>query len=209
MNNGIAKRLVQPLLSVSILALVLAGPAQAASGPDYARPGPYVGIGLGLGYENYHTDAPITDPSAGYGFDAWGGYRWFSWLATELQLEYLNGFNFRFNAPPEPGIGFEGEQVTFTGNVKVYPPMNWRIQPFALAGVGLGYTKFERTVADWKESDTGLAARFGGGVDFWVTENVALNANASYILQREQDDLLSSDNNLDYISVVIGAQMRF
>ena len=39
-----------------------------------------------------------------WGFDAWGGYRFLSFLAAELQLEYLNGFDI------EPAPGFELEE---------------------------------------------------------------------------------------------------
>lgn len=172
-----------------MLALAFAIPAQAEQGPDYAATGPYAGLGVAFAWDNFNT--PIDfDPA--YGFDAWGGYRFLPFMAAELQIEYLNGFDF---------IVTDAEAVTFTGNLKAYLPLG-RVQPFVLAGIGLGYVK--NSVAGIKiASDTAFAARFGGGIDFWLTESWALQASTSYVLQTGDLD------GLDYVSLLLGAQFRF
>ena len=99
-----------------------------------------------------------------------------AFLAAELQIEYLNGFDTEHS----PGNELEFQAVTFTGNLKAYLPLG-RFQPFFLAGVGLGYFEFDTV---WVEiSDTAFAARFGGGFDFYLTDALALQLSSSYVLQ--------------------------
>ncbi len=156
-----------------MLILVLAGPVKATE-PDYAETGPYLGVGAAYAWDNF-DDFSSIDLDMAYGFNAWGGYRFLSFLAAELQIEYLNGFDIEF-------IDLEGEAVTFTGNLKAYLPLG-RFQPFVLAGVGLGYVEFEFAGPFGSGavlfSETDLAARFGGGFDFYLTEAVALQLSSS------------------------------
>jgi len=189
---------VKVILCSTVMVFAVGGTALAESGPDYGAPGGYLGLGAGFGFENFDM-VGITKPSAGYGVDAWGGYKFNRWVATELQIEYLNGFNFRDSTT---GIGESGEAVTLTGNVKVYL-MDCRIQPFLLAGVGMGYMRHENSVTGSVDDPIGLATRFGGGFDFYTSEHFALQVNASYVLQ-----FLDVDD-YDYISLVVGGQYRF
>jgi opacity protein-like surface antigen len=181
------------------LLIALAGSAEETE-PDYGATGPYLGIGAAYAWDQFDGFGSL-DPDMAIGFDAWGGYRFLSYLAAELQLEYLNGFDIQI--PGDfffPSQKLEGEALTFTGNLKAYLPLG-RFQPFILSGVGLGYFKFEIGRTDI--SDTAFAARFGGGVDFYVTEALALQVSSSYVLQTGDLD------GLDYVSLIAGLQYRF
>ena len=182
-----AKRtLLWTLLCVLPLVGALAAPARSESGPDYARNGIYLGAGAAFAWDNFDVPSFLSfDPADG--FDAWGGYRFMERFAGELQIEYLNGF----------GIGpFNGQALTFTGNLKLYL-LTGRIQPFLLTGIGLGWEELAGFGA------TGFAARFGGGLDYYLNESWSLQVSSSYVLQT--GDL----NGGDYVSLVTGFQYHF
>ncbi len=194
----LTRSVVRVVLCTAALGFAMEGISLAESGPEYGAPGGYIGLGASFGFENFDI-WNITDPSVGYGFDAWGGYKFNRWVATELQIEYLNGFNF-WRIPS--GVEESGEAVTFTGNAKVYF-MKSRFQPFVLAGIGMGYMRHVNGQTGFVTAPVGLATRFGGGFDFYTSEHFALQVNASYVLQ-----FLDVDD-YDYVSVVIGGQYRF
>ena len=168
-----------------ILIAMAAPPASAERGEDYARTGAYLGAGLALGWENY--DGAPLDFDTGVGFDAWGGYRFHPNFAGELELEYVD----RVNLGP-----IDTSLLTFTGNLKAYLTRG-RVQPFALVGIGV------TRVGAGPVSESSFGARFGGGIDFYICENVSLGATASYVLATRDID------GLDYVSLVMGAQYRF
>ena len=179
---------------ILIFAIALIGTAQAESGPDYAREGGYVGGGVAFGFDNFDLPSSV-DPDSAYGFDVWGGYRFHPNWSTELQLEYVNGFDIDLW-----GFDVDAQPLTFTGNLKLYLSKE-RFQPFLLTGIGLGW-------ADLKGSgvggdDIGFAARFGGGFDLYLNESWAFQVNSSYVLQT------GSLDGVDYISLLTGLQYRF
>ena len=78
-----------------------------------------------------------------------------------------------------------------------------RIQPFLTTGVGFLNAKSDDPVTNFKKTDTGFAARFGGGVDFYLTEVVGLSLDTSYVVPT------GDVKNLDYVSVGAGVFLRF
>jgi opacity protein-like surface antigen len=173
-----------------ILIATAAPPAAADDAEDYARTGAYVGAGLALGWESYDGSPGGFD--TGIGFDAWGGYRFHPHFAGELEIEYVDRVD----------LGtLNTDLLTFTGNLKGYL-LTGRVQPFAL--VGIGVTRVGASVGGFGSGDeAGFGARFGGGIDFYVCENVSLGATASYVLATGDID------GFDYVSLVMGAQYRF
>jgi opacity protein-like surface antigen len=154
-----------------------------------------VGIGFGISFQNFDTPIDL-DPA--YGFDVWGGYRFDENFAAELQLEYLNGFKSASVAPLK--LSFQG--ITWTANVKGYL-LTGRWQPFALVGIGLQWAQFRESVFNINTTSTSFAARLGGGLDFYITETLALNVNGAYIQSTDEFE------GADYGNLVIGAQYRF
>jgi opacity protein-like surface antigen len=158
----------------------------------------YVGIGAGFGFENFDGTGGL-DIDTAFGFDAWGGYKFNKWIATELQLEYLNGFDAKIL-----GIDIDGQAVTFGANLKLFPLASVlpdRVQPFVMAGPGFTWLELDAGGFDADELD--FSARFGGGIDFYLTDNIALQASSSYVLSTGDLD------GTDYISLVAGLQYKF
>ena len=180
----------KPLGLVVCMVAILAWPSTAEAQDDYARTGPYLGVGLGLGFENFQGTGGL-DIDTGIGVDAWGGYRFHPNIAAEAQVEYLD----RFDAGP-----LKGNALTFTGNLKGYA-MTGRVQPFAVVGVGV--TRGEVEAFGGSVSETGFSSRFGGGVDLYISESVSVGATASYVLTTGDID------GFDYVSLVFGVQYRF
>lgn len=214
------------LLGGLLLAGVSLSPAAHAE-DDYTRTGLYVGAGVGFGWENFSSDFPDSrteldagDIQTGLGVDVWGGYRFLTFLAAELQLEYLDRFNSDedFISATDPTLSedqasFEANFLTFGANIKAYVPTK-RIQPFVV--VGIGFTKahivevYSPDYVAGNPSDPGshqdfldFSARFGAGVDFYESPKLTIGATATYVLMTGELE------GLDYISLVLGVQARF
>lgn len=54
-----------------------------------------------------------------------------------------------------------------------------------------------------RETQTDFAARFGAGLDIYLTENIVLSAGVDYVLPT------GDVNDLDYVSFGGGGQYRF
>jgi opacity protein-like surface antigen len=192
-------------ISVWIVSCVLA--ALPAAAQDYARNGFYIGAGaVGGIYLDVDEEVEDTfmvpfdvDADEAIGFEVFGGYRLHRHFAVEGEFEMLTESEFE-----AMGIDFaEIESWNLTGNVKAFP-FTGRVQPFLLAGVGIMDTEVEDTVGvGFNESATEFAARFGAGVDVYLTENVVLYAGANYLLPTGDLD------EVDYVSFGGGLQFRF
>ncbi len=119
---------------------------------------------------------------------------------------------------------FDLESLVMTTNVKGHL-MTGRYQPFVLAG--LGFMRMESKARDVtpnadattevcqpaltdpchapQASDrrVEIAMRFGGGLDFYLTENVVFSAEGSYLMPTGKLD------GLDYYTFSLGLQYRF
>jgi hypothetical protein len=180
--------------------------AEAAPERDFSSPGIYMGAGVAVGFDNfddyfqdYFGDSSLNDYDTPVGFDLWGGYRIIPNLALEVELAYLGGFD-----PKGTRINIKG--LTLTGNVKAYV-LTGRFQPFAVAGIGmLNWRGEDRDALSYNDSvfsKADLAARFGGGIDVYLTEHFALEAKATYVLSTRE--LKGSD----FVDLTFGGQIRF
>ena len=161
-----------------------------------------------------------------FGVSGRGGYRCHPYVSTELQFESLG--NFKAAIAENDNITNEGidpadfdtprkfdhrlESLVFTTNVKGYF-LTGRYQPFVL--VGVGFMRMESKVRDAvgglkpglaphvSERIVDLAMRYGGGLDFYLTSNVVVSAEVSYLMPTGKLD------NLDYYSIGLGLQYRF
>jgi opacity protein-like surface antigen len=137
--------------------------------------GLYAGIGGGYAFEQF--DGGDAGNSAVV--NARVGYRFLDYLALEGQGEFLPHFN------GKSGQFNSGRTRIWGGwaNAKLYPTarLTGAVQPYGLAGVGW---LFERSSGGpgGTEEDNGVAARFGGGIDLFMTNNIFLTIDAAYIL---------------------------
>ncbi len=93
-----------------------------------------------------------------------------------------------------PGLGDITEQAIYTVLPQFrmrHPLLDGRVVPYALAGLGIGIS--ERN--DGKPAgmdlvldgnDLGIAASLGGGIEYFVTSNIAFNLEARYLFLRGQ-----------------------
>jgi opacity protein-like surface antigen len=186
------------LLSLALIAV------SAQAQPDYGKSGVTLGIAAGGALENFDDGGLPFNFKNGFAGGLAVGYRIHPVVGAELQLEY--GYvKATFPTGTSAGnIKIDTHMFTYTANAKVYLPI-WRIQPYALVGAGAmtAHVKAKLAGTSASTTETGFAARFGGGVDFWLSETVALGAAASYVLPTGDVD------GLDYTSVTGNVNLRF
>jgi len=146
------------------------------------------------------------------------GYRCHPYISAELQFEALDKFegtimetDTPFNDSPR-NFDLELESLVLTTNAKGYL-LTGRYQPFVLLGVG--FMRMESKTRDFSggtipgfaaqqsERTAEFAARYGAGLDFYLTDNVVVSAEGSYLMPTGKLD------GLDYYQFSVGLLYRF
>jgi opacity protein-like surface antigen len=189
-------------LGVAGLLLLLSTVARAQEG--YSREGIYAvasgSYAFAIFKDQFEEGFKVqVNPDNSLGFDLRAGYRLHPHVAMELELEWLDGFELDLAGATQSEI----ETLGLSYNFKPYF-MTGKVQPYLLVGVGILRAKFKvNPVPSISQRQTDFAARFGGGVDAYVTENVALNLGVTYVLPSGQ---LSE---IDHVSLAWGVMYRF
>lgn len=203
------RRVAGLLAALACLVAVAPASSEADSAEGYGRPGGYVSAGGAVALQSFDLDI------SGFSFDQAGliggriGYRGNPYIAVEGAVDYsVKGFE----ASAETGRGrgsLESKAVLATANVKLYPG-GWRIQPFALVGAGLIHATLDCSLdgvsfacgeIGLSDNETAFAARVGGGVEAYLTPNIALAADVSYVIPTGEIDA--------FRFVTIGGQLVF
>jgi len=163
-------------------------------GPDFARNGVYLGVAGTYAFENFDTPGSL-DADDTLGLNARLGYRLHPYVSAELEFEWLEGFDLNV-------AGAEVEAWALTANAKGHL-MTGRIQPFLLVGLGIMQAEIDGAGVFGDPKQEGFAARFGGGVDVYATENFVVSVGADYVLPTGDLD------GLDYVALQWGFQYRF
>ena len=197
---------MRPLSILTLVVTLAAGFAAAwpAAAQDYARPGFYAGAGVVGGIYTKLDDA-IEDQlgldshtDTAVGFDLFSGYRFHPNVAVETELTYLSATDVDVT-----GLGpVDIQSFALTGSAKIFP-WTGRIQPYLLGGIGFFQIHVGGKGAV-DNSELGFAARFGGGVDFYLTERLVLVAKADYLLPTAGDV-----EDADFVSFGGALQYRF
>lgn len=202
------------LFFLGVAVALLPGVARAEFG-EFSRSGFYVGAG-GLYTQNGLIEDQLADLiPIGIGVDdSWGvsgqlGYRAFSFLAAELEYDYVDGYN--ISAFGTDLLELRGHLLT--GNVKWIMPF-WRIQPYLLGGIGFMHWDLgDKLGLGIDEVSTDFAVRTGGGLDFHLTSQISLNVSAEFVwTDTEIASPIPGSNTVDYlayITVGAGVQYRF
>ncbi len=201
-----AATLVVLIFAAAFSALPAAADGAADAETGTARTGLYAGVGVQGGvYTEFDDELKDnipgfdfdTDPAVG--FDVFAGYRVHRYVAAELEFEMLPATDTDVS-----GLGKIGtlETWTVTTNLKLLP-LAGRVQPFALAGIGALHAKVSASGSPADESDADFAARFGGGVDVYVTDHIVVWARSTYVLPTGSVDFV------DYVDFGGGLQYRF
>jgi hypothetical protein len=180
---------------------------------DYSRMGCYLGVAGTFAFTLSAEDALerdlglSADADDSLGLHARGGCRG-RWVGGEVHFEWLDGFDIMADGLDVTVDGWvltvDGKVYPLAGLEGKLPALARRFQPFAT--VGFGYLTFDLANpppgADGDDWD--FAARFGGGLDVYVTRNIVINVDATYVLP-VSDPL----DDLDYLSVGWGLLFRF
>jgi opacity protein-like surface antigen len=146
---------------------------------DEFTPAPYLAVGGLYSWEIFNGDANGRNPAYGWGVNARAGYRFHPNVAVELLYE-----NFiEYDLDPAGHIN----DWDVMANAKVFPFPGY-CEPFVSVGLGVLGADAPRGIND----GVGFAARFGVGADFYVTENIFLEAEGEYILPTGDVGNLSS-----------------
>jgi opacity protein-like surface antigen len=183
-------------LGLVIIALLLGGPAAHAQEDDegegsvFHRDGGYFGLSGVAGM-------PVSDfgerRATGGGVNGRLGWHGTGWLSFEMEGEYIYGMYTEVTDK-------DWQAVTLTGNFKFSAPLG-RFQPYLTPGLGLMYAKENGTTSG---DSTNFAARFGAGLDFYLTKNWVLACEASYVLPVAN----LRDRDLDYLTLGVGFLYR-
>ncbi len=185
----------------ALAALICLAPTTPHASDWWTDPGAYITL-MGVNIFE-HFDDTGQDFDNSWGFDIRGGYRINKWFAVEGQLEFVNGHEVEIDLEPAGYPAGTTAYLTVDGgngglNGKLYAPWFGRIQPYALAGIGGQWARLRTTyptgfVCDpifwWctgtytKLGNSGaFLAKFGGGADFWFSEDMAAVVDATFNL---------------------------
>jgi hypothetical protein len=212
-------RPIRTLLITATALVVL--PGLASSDDDgFGRSGPYFGIG-GIYTQNGLIEDEIDDalPSGvsldvddSAGVNGVVGYRMLSFLAGELQYEYVDGFDITAVAGPVTQK-IEVQSHLLTANLKVVAPI-WRVQPYVLGGIGVIRWEFDESgpLDVVSSGETDLAGRAGIGVDVYLTRNIVLNAGANLVVADTSIDFrgVPGGDKIDYLFyIAAGGSLQY
>ena len=129
-----------------------------------------------------------VDPKNGAGLSVRAGYRMFRHASIEVEGEWVHDL----------GSGLKNP-YNITCNLRFYYPVGPqdRIQPYALAGIGVSVPN-----VNGKNEVTG-GWRAGIGVDYYINEHWSGGPSAAWV------STVSNDPALAYVSVQLGVQYLF
>lgn len=166
------------LTTAALLGLALTAAPARAQQDEFNRPGPYLGVGgsyMVSGFQDGDGTASL-DFGNTLGWNARGGYRFNEFFAAEGVYEYGDDFGAHQMLP-----GARIRTNAFSINGKLIVPLQ-RFQPYLMGGVGFLNSDADTRISAFDDDAEGIgfAGRFGGGVDLYATENVALYLDAAY-----------------------------
>jgi opacity protein-like surface antigen len=180
-----------PTILIVLSVLLSTSPASAEDG-EFGRPGGYISAGVSGALQAFNGDAgsiaDVVDFGTALIIGGRIGYRANKFIAIEGVLDYsITGFKVEV-----PGAGsIEARSLVGMGNVKLYPG-DWRVQPFAMGGLGVVVGATDCTLTNGTaiacssiglaDQETVFGGRVGGGLDFYLTRNLALSGEVAYVI---------------------------
>ena len=198
-----------PTIALLLLGLLVVAPSADAHDTDDLRG--YLNVRLGI------TAAADTDVGGGLGA-----------TPNEQVLGVSLGVNFnRYLSLELAGDGWErnmrfggrtiGEFAMYTGMPTVrgrYPLLDGRLTPYALAGLGVGYTEFNDRKqpgfgVDVGGTSWGVVGALGAGLEYFVANNIAIGLEMKYVVSRDQEVRVNGrQQSLDLDTVLGTAGIR-
>lgn len=158
---------------------------------DPARSGPMLGVGAVWALDQFDGIGLDTDTSGA--FNVHLGYRFNPRVAADLHVERYQEFDAPTGEVNGWALGLNGRGYILTG----------KFQPFVLMGLNLLDMETTNSASpNPKKTDDGPALRFGTGLDWYVTNKVALVGDVSYVLG------LGEVSDYDIIAFSLGFMYR-
>ncbi|MDH3213706.1 MAG: porin family protein [Myxococcales bacterium] len=189
---------LRPWLGIGLLAALVAtaapGRAETPGEPDYARTGFHLGLGGAYAFENFDYDIGSLDVETAFppgssgidpglddsaGIDVRIGYRLHERYDLALLYEWLEGFDSTRTSPP---LELDTHLLTLDSR---FFCLTGRTQPYALVGLGILIVNTEIVASSFAKPfdvNVGFAARFGAGVDFYLTRGWLFGLEGSYVV---------------------------
>ena len=181
-----------------VLVLFLQPAAAWSQREDFGRPGTYFGVNFVYAVEDFDNSGRV-DVDDAPGFNLLLGQRLNANFTVDVQWEYIDDFEFDLDNSDLDG---EIEIHMLSLNGRLYLTTT-RVQPFVKAGFGFMHADARAGIFGDVGDDDAFAVRGGGGLDFYLTENVVISAGAEYVVPT------SDLEDFRYVSVQGGLQYRF
>lgn len=175
---------------VLLLIVLVVAAAAARADSSFSRPGSYLGVGVGGAFETFHGEFDPRGHDVSNAFSVGGrfGSRLNRFAALDASFDYtINGFDLSNDA----ASSIEAKALLGFANLRLYP-FGGRFQPYAIGGGGFMWANLECADLSGQAFDCGnagfddksidFAGRFGGGLDVYLTRNVALTGELVYVM---------------------------
>ena len=193
-------------MGAAVLVALSTAPASAQDDYDFTIPAFYLtaqGTNNIGGFRSNPESDVSTNAEHSMGAGGAFGYRIDDHFAAEIQGEWVHGFD------AKTGLDKRSQDIvggSVTANVKYYLTTD-RWQPYGLLGLGAGFFKIRsENDTTLKKTQADLVLRFGGGLDFWFTDQVGTTFDISYIWPTGASDNI---DDLDYVRIGWGFTVKF
>lgn len=188
-----------------VLVVAISPISISAEDEGLSRNGPYVGGSIAGMVPIFDADSSglnaEQDGSFGWNFRA--GYRVMRHLAAEFQYEEADGFS--TSGALEDGVA---KARILTANVRVIAPLEFPGHPYLLAGVGAGQYWVNKQIdgiSPLRGQQWEFAARFGVGLDYYVTPGIVFNIETTAIVSENKIFI----ERVPFVSISGGLKYRF
>ncbi|PIU57717.1 MAG: hypothetical protein COS89_03815 [Deltaproteobacteria bacterium CG07_land_8_20_14_0_80_38_7] len=167
------------------LILMIMGMFICVAVPAFAgdKEGVYIGIGGSYALQNFQTVGSNSYDNAG-GFNIKAGYKQSKSSATELAFDYFPEFKWT-----HPRDSLTSASGTVSEKVRVFSVMlaqklsipNETFRPYIIGGIGYMSAKSDSGPTLGSPDETGFCYKAGLGIDYFVTGNISLGLEGSYV----------------------------
>lgn len=192
------------MLSLTLIPLVHAA--------DNDQPRFYISIRAGAVVKSTHQVAPGYQGTLG-GEDVVGlsaGMNFNKYVGAEISVDR---YEFILNSPKGEKAA-EYSVSPFLGLLRLrYPMLNDRLVPYVLGGAGVGFVqvddKFPAVGAtSLKKNDFSPVGAVGGGVEYFIANNLALGLEAKYLFHQAALGVNGQDNRTNLNGLLWGGSLR-
>lgn len=178
-----------------VLAICLVTSPTARAEDDYSRPGFYVGLSALGGFPLFDDPDLLIETKPSWGIGSRVGYRVSKYFAAEIQYEWLPDLEMESTF----GQSYAYESHVVTANGRLMLPLEFELQLYLQGGLGFGAFSSRGNVQGepfinppvpsryrLNGTQTTFAMRFGGGFEYYLTNHIVLNAEATAIYTKDQ-----------------------